>query len=345
MLARTLKTASLEVLNFPRVAETPDSYNGHMLYPLLALLIALSLSAFLAYLRLLFRDTIRKASDISNRLNLNVMASIPKVEAGDRKKRQAVGLLISDKSSGFAFTESFKALRTRVESVSNKKGYRTFVVSSALENEGKTTVAVNLSIALAGNGKQVLLIDADLRKPAVNKYLRLPRQPAGIGIDSVLSGEARLEDAIQFVEEYNLFVLPGVREKRNSSELLSSARMKELIAAVSERFDYVVMDSSPASVLTDPAVITFYTDAVIFVLRQDYTAAVLADSVAQSLSENQAELVGCIFNLADEKGIGYRTYKYGKYGRYGKYKKYGYGGYGRHTPDPERGSQQGVMTG
>jgi Mrp family chromosome partitioning ATPase len=118
--------------------------------------------------------------------------------------------------------------------------------------------------------------------------------------------------------------------------------MKDLIATVSEAFDYVVIDSSPASVLTDPAVITFYTDAVLFVLRQDYTSAALAGSVALSLSENRAELVGCIFNLADEKGIGYRSYKYGKYRRYGKYRKYG--GYDAQiglVPEPERSKHRG----
>lgn len=320
VLARTLKSASLEVLNWPRIAPQADPYNGFFFYPFFGLLLAIVISVAIVYIKILLVDTIKTVSDIGNRLNMNVMASIPKVVCGNKKKRNQAGLFIAEPSSGFTFTESFKALRTKVEMISEKKGYKTFVISSSLESEGKTTIAINLSAALAGNGKKVLLIDADLKKPSIYRYMGLTHD---IGIDRVLRGDASCESAVVQSEKYGFSVLLSIHEVPNSSELLSSSSMKDLVACVRGQYDYVIMDSTPAGVLTDSAVITSYTDAVILAVRQDYAPASLIDSALQSLSENRAELIGCIFNIVDERGTGFGGYRYGKYGKYGGYGKYG----------------------
>lgn len=331
VLARTLKTASLDVLNAPRVAAAPDGYNGFILYPLVGVMAALFISIAFVYIRLTFSNTIKTSADIKDLLNLKLMASVPRVISEDKKKKDPVGLLINQRSSGFLFSESIKALRTKVESVSNKKGYRTFVVTSSLENEGKTTVAVNLAFALAANGKKVLLIDADLRKPSISKYLNMPNTTPYIGIDSVIKGEASLETAITRVDKFGFHVLLNIREIANSSELLSSESMKDTLMQASNQYDFVIIDSSPANLLTDSVVMTAYTDAVLFVVRQDYASSPVINDVVENLTENQAELIGCVFTLVDHKGMGYGSNKHNKYGHYGKYYKYNkYSSYSRY---------------
>lgn len=325
VLERTLKSASLEVLNPPRVAQQADSYHGSLVYPALGFLVAVFFSMMFVYLRLIFHETITDVSELSGKLELGVLATIPKIKLTGKGKKQKKELFITDKTNGFTFTESFKALRTKVEMLAEKKGYKSFVVTSCLEDEGKTTVAVNLAIALAGNGKKVLLIDGDLRKPSLCQYFGLTDSPAALGMRRVLLGAADYMTSIAHVERYGISALLNDTEFLDSSELLSSARIKDMIAKVSGQYDYVIIDSSPASVLTDSVVITSYTDAVLLVLRQDYASVQLAESVVQSVSENKAELIGCIFTMVDDRHFGYPyhgSWNYGKYGKYGKYSKY-----------------------
>ena len=324
VLTRTLKTASLEVLNSPRVAEIPDQYNGYIIYPFIGVLVAIFIYVVIVWLKIAYNDTIKASSDIKEVLNLSLMASVPRVISKDKKKKEPVGLLINQRSSGFLFSESIKALRTKVESVSKRKGYKTFVVTSSLENEGKTTIAVNLAYALAANGKKVLLVDADLRKPSIFKYLNMPTDTPYVGLDSVIKGDVSLEEAVIPVDKLGFKVLLSVNAIANSSELLSSEQMKNVLAKASGQYDFVILDSSPSNLLTDSAVMTAYTDAVLFIIRQDFAPAPVIDEVTENLSENRAELIGCVFTFADHKGMGYSSpyqSRYGRYG-YGKYSSY-----------------------
>ena len=284
------------------------------------MLFALSISIIFVCLKQVFHDTIKTATDIDEKLGINLLASIPKVRLSKSKNKNRKRLNITDKSNGFSFTESYKALRTKMEMIAEKKGYKTFLVTSSLESEGKTTLAVNLSIALAGNGRKVLLIDADLRKPSIYTFIGWGSVPPHFGIDRVLGGNTPYESAIVNVEKYGISVLPNENKYMDSSELLSSNKMKNLIADASKKYDYIIIDSSPASILTDSVVITSYADAVILAIRQDYASARLVESVIEKLSENRADLVGCVFNIVDERGFDYGKYSnYSKYDRYGKY--------------------------
>jgi capsular exopolysaccharide synthesis family protein len=316
VLERTLKYASLEVLNPPRIAQTPDSYNGSITWPLLGFLLSFFGSCAFVYLHLALHNTVRTVSDMTDRLGINVLGSIPRVRSA---KARDSSLLMTDKANGFAFTESYKALRTKVEQMAEKKGYKSFVVTSALESEGKTTAAVNLAIALAGNGKKVLLIDADLRRPAIYNMLGRKYDLPPTGLDRVLTGETVFEAAVSHIRELGLSVLLNVHEIINSSELLSSARMHEVISRATAQYDFIIIDSSPASVLTDSVVLTSYTDAVLLAVRQDYAGTALIAEVAKSLSDSKAEFIGCLFSIVADQGHEYGSIGYSKYKRYGKY--------------------------
>ena len=318
VLERTLKSASLEVLNPPRSTSEPDSYHGGITFPALGFLAAFFLTLAYVYLKLKLHDTIKTASDIADRLGLSVLAAIPRVKSPARSKNR---LLMTDKANGFSYLESYKALRTKIESVAEKKGYKTYVVTSALESEGKTTAAVNLSVALAANGRKVLLIDADLKSPSVYSLLSQEIRLPAAGLDRVLRGLIPYESAVVTVKGLGISVLPSVSEVPDSSELLSSPRMKELLTRAAQQYDFVIIDTPPAGLLTDAAVITSNADAVLLALRQDYASVQAIDAAVASISDNRAEFIGCIFSIVDGRvtdGGGSGYYRYQRYGKYAK---------------------------
>lgn len=318
VLSRTLKTASLEILNSPKEAVAPNQNNDKVLFSTVGFLLGLSLAVVTLLIGEYFGDRLLTSSDINNRLDLNVMVSVPHIGKKKRKGEFKPNLLLTNQASGFPFIETYKALRTKVENISKKKGYKSFIITSTLENEGKTTVAVNLAIALAQNGKSVLLIDGDLRRPSVYKMFGMSGECDELGLSDVLSGERPFQDAVKEIKEYGLFVLPNIDAINNSSELLSTARMKGVIDQASEIYDFVLVDCSPSNLIADSAVLTSYTDGVIFVVRQNYAAASDINTVVQNLTESRAELVGCVFNNVEQADGG--SYKgYGKYKNYSSY--------------------------
>ena len=129
------------------------------------------------------------------------------------------------------FIESFKLIRTKIENVAKRKNYKAFVFTSAAENEGKTTVSTNTALALAKNGKSVLLIDADLRKPSVYKALGISAANE-LGLTGVVRGERTLSDSIKYFEKFNLFLLVTSQPVAESTEILAADEMVEIIEAV-----------------------------------------------------------------------------------------------------------------
>ncbi|MBP1737628.1 MAG: capsular exopolysaccharide family [Oscillospiraceae bacterium] len=319
VLSRTLKTASLEILNAPTLALQPDNNHDTVTYALVGLLLGIAVAGFIIFMKENFSNTFLTGADIGNRLDLNVMVSVPRVVRKKRKGRIEPALLISNYGCGFSFIETYKALRTKIERIAHKKAYKSFMITSSLENEGKTTVAANLALALAQNGKTVLLVDADLRKPTIYRLFELSSENGAVGLGQVLLGQAAIQDAIVATKHSSLYVIPNFSQISNSSELLSSVRMKEILEYASEQFDYILVDSPPSGLVADSAVLTACTDGVILVVRQDFSSADEVTGVVSDLTESRAELVGCVFNQEEYSELG--GFKPGS----NQYKKYSYG--------------------
>ena len=333
--------STLYVCEKPEVAQVPNADNSATKYALIGMFAFVFICMVVVIVIDYLKDTIQGVEDIQNKLNINVLGVI--TQTGDlkaaRKGLPNRGLLISEKNVGFSFIETFKAIRTKIESISSKNGYKTFVVSSAGENEGKTTIAVNVAIALAQNGRSVLLIDADLRKPAVNKILNIPSSK-GKGLQDVINGTVSIEASIKYIEKYKLFVLAGSANAENSAELLSMPQVETLIKTAEKEFDFVIIDTAPASVVTDASVIAKSADAVILVVRDDSIPINRIKMAISDFSGSGADIIGCVYNnVSYGSGRFYgayryasRKYEYGNYGSsygYGYGKKYGYGyGYG-----------------
>ena len=327
--------SSIAVCELPVAATRANANISALMYLLVGAFAGVVLALIVIMAMNLTRNTIQSTEDIHSSLDLRVIGQVSKtVPRGG--KNGSPNLLINSGNVGFSFVETFKAMRTKVESMASKKNYKVFLVSSARENEGKTTVAANLAIALAQNGHSVLLIDADLRKPSVCQMLELSagKENRGHGLADILSGISTIEQAIRYVEKHKIFLLASSNAVADPAELLSTPQMDKAIRAMRAEFDFVIIDTAPAGVVTDASILTNYADATILVIREDFSSVDKITRAIDDLSVGKADVAGCIYNnvsIGADRSDGRRRYgrRYGYGGRYGYgYGGYGYGGYG-----------------
>lgn len=228
----------------------------------------------------------------------------------------------------FAVVEAYKAIRTNLTFLLASSDTKVFGITSPEAGEGKSTTSVNMAIAFSQLGDKVLLIDADMRKSSIHKKLKIENNT---GLSNVLAGFNNYKEVINHISD-TFDVITAGQVPPNPSELLGSARFKELVEAVGKEYSYVIIDTPPVDVVTDALVIAPQTAGLVLVVKDQVTPT---DSIARAIESAKfanINLLGAIMNAANpksRKGYGYRKYGYRKYGyrRY-NYLKYGYGGYG-----------------
>lgn len=225
-------------------------------------------------------------------------------------------LQIVSKEAPFQYVEAYKTLRTNINFIAASSGCKKIIVTSSIPGEGKSNVAVNLCITLAESGKKVLLIDCDLRKPVIHRYLRINRK--SMGLTNILSGEAKASDVIVRFSDLNIDVITAGVIPPNPAELLGSARMTNLLDSVSEQYDYVIIDTPPASVVTDAAVLSTMVDGVLFVVSHAKATIESATLAKKNLEAANANIIGAVLNGFDLKSTSkdsgyYYSYEYGYY--------------------------------
>lgn len=265
----------------------------------------------------------RREDDLKKRASVACLGSVPllpaKKRTGRQKQRQ---ILIDRRDGGSAFGESIRVIRTRIVRALEQKKTRRLLVTSAVQGEGKTTVAVNLAIALARQGRRVVLVDGDLRNPSVHTTLGMKKQG---GIAEVLEGKLPLEDALTDYGNTGLSVLPGSAPRKDPISLLGGGGLAEMLDTLARTFEYVIVDAPPCGFLPDAAMLARQADGVISVVRQDYARVERILAAINHISETDTAYLGYVFNgvqagIADGYGYGY-GYRYG-YG-YGSRKKDG----------------------
>lgn len=207
--------------------------------------------------------------------------------------------------------ESFRSLRTNLQFLNIDGGPRVFVISSAGPGEGKSTTAANLAISLAETGARVALIDADLRLPKVSEYMGIE---GIVGLTDVLVGRVELSDAMQKWGRGQLYVLPAGRIPPNPAELLGSTAMDKLLAALTEHFAFVIIDTPPLLMVTDAAVMSKKTRGAILVAASGSTKKQELEGAVRTLDAAGAHVLGVVVTMLPTKGpdsYGYGTYGYG----------------------------------
>lgn len=213
---------------------------------------------------------------------------------------------ILNKNTNFAIQEAYKRLRTNIRFCIRDQKCKKFCLTSGQAGEGKSITLLNLAISIAQTGKKVLLIDADLRRPAV---ARLLVEKASPGLSEVLVGEVRAVDAIRPEVYPNLDILFSGEIPPNPSEILSGEQMQELIESSTEKYDYILVDTPPVNVVTDACVIANLLDGVMLLAWQNRSKK---DALRQAVSNLQltgANILGYILNGVVSEGNRY----YGNY--------------------------------
>ena len=245
----------------------------------------------------------------------------PKIENADPGQRSLQ--LISQKGMPFAYVEAYKSLRTNLNFLTSSTGARAIVVTSTMPEEAKSNVSVNLALTLAEDGKNVALVDCDLRKPVLHKYLKAGHNVKGVS--NVLSNQCALEDALVRLDQFNIAFLSAGTPPPNPSELLGSTRMQQLIQQMRATFDYVIFDAPPISMVTDAAVIGNQVDGALFVIRSKYAPAEAVEAAVKKLKDTGVKVLGAVLTRYDAKtALKGSSYAYSYYG-------YGYG-YSYGTP-------------
>lgn len=246
--------------------------------------------------------------------------------AGHARGALEQSVLLNSRSD-FYLREAYKMLRTNVTfSLAGVDGSKVIAVSSSAQSEGKSITAANLALSFTQAGKRVILIDCDLRKP---KIARLLSMSAEDGLVNALMDASKLEESIVPYEDTKLDVLLCGTIPPNPSELLSSERMKQLLALLRGQYDYIVLDTPPINVVTDAVVLRSVVDGYLFVVRANQSERGEILHALDQLDYAQAKVLGFVLNgvALENTSYGYSKKRYRRYG-YGRYKKYGYGKYG-----------------
>ncbi|MFC4147602.1 polysaccharide biosynthesis tyrosine autokinase [Micromonospora mangrovi] len=278
----------LEVVSGPRVSSSPVSpqpARNLVVGGLLGLLLGMAL----AVLRGLADVRMRDAAALQRVTGSPLLGEIP-FESGARSAPLIVG-----EAANSVRAEAVRKLRTNLRFVDVHEPARVIAVTSALQGEGKTTLSCNVAIALAEAGWRVLLIDADLRRPKVAEYLGLD---GGVGLTDVLVGDVQVGDVVQRWGDKSLLVLPSGAAPPNPSELLGSKAMADLLLALRESADIVIIDTAPLLAVTDGVVVAVQADGALLVTQQGRTSRSQVAAAARSLHSVSVRLLGCVLNMA-----------------------------------------------
>lgn len=291
--------AIIDVFTDAVVPETSDDTLKLDIYCIIGFLLgAAVVIAWISY-KSLTTDAIRSIETLESNVDGSILCTIPYESNSTnkiRRNKKDKGLLISDLRRSFVYVESFKRLRAKVEQCASSKGYKVFIVTSLLMNEGKTTVAANLAISLAKNQHSVLFIDADMRKPAVYKiFEKTPESSAEI-TDILLGRTKRLYVQRDSLTGVNLLL--GSKSYEKSDELIGSAQMATLIAQARQKYDFIIIDTPPVGIFSDAEVVAeAIADASIMIIRENYASYLAVNRAIASLSDCKAEYLGCVYNM------------------------------------------------
>lgn len=279
---------------------------------ILGFLAGLMAGGGLAWLLEYINYTVRSPEELDNYYGIPTQGAIG-LSASYSQRSEGSGTLVTLHEPRSPIAEAFRALRTSVRMANAVKPVRRLLVTSAGPSEGKTFIATNLAISLAQEGKRVILVDADLRRPQVHKAFSLSNEP---GLTNwAVDANVVIEQVLRPTEVANLMVLTCGIIPPNPAELLGSERMTELIRAMDERADIVVYDSPPAATVTDAVILATQMDGVLQVVRAGATRIDLIQRCKTLLERVDVHILGPVLNGVRASDLGY----YANYYYYGSY--------------------------
>ncbi len=275
----------------------------------LALLGGLGLSLGLVFLLEFMKTTVTSSDELKHLLGVPVLSVIPEAKL-ETEPNSLIRLMTSRRSAAEAIRTLRSNLRFLIMRYSSDGKMKTFIITSAIKGEGKSFISAALGIAFAQTGKRVIVVDADLRKPDLHKFLGVDET---VGLANVLKDTASLDEALKETKVPNLYLLPaGVLPKGSDSvtpaELFSSEAMQHLLQRLKERFDLVIIDTPPMMAVADPSILAPMADGILLVVELGHVTKTAVQEVKEQLELAQAKILGAVINKASRKR-GYDYYR------------------------------------
>lgn len=275
--------------------------------------------SFLAIIEQIFSGKLQNRAQAERELDVKLIGSIPH----ENRKQKTQSMLINSQLRSLDYAEAFQRTALSVMRQMNASGKQILLITSALENEGKSTTAANLALAMVRNGKRVLLVDSDLRKPALHKIFEKAEYP---DFGDYLRGKLSAEEAAVEMPQKGLCCCFSNPVEEEADFLLEQKQFACFLQQMKEQVDYILIDTSPAASTRDAAVLGGQADGILLVARMNMAAINLINDTAEELELNQGEVMGVLLNDCREADVSHGRYRYG-YRYRGKYDgKYGYFG-------------------
>jgi capsular exopolysaccharide synthesis family protein len=292
---------------------------------MMGLLIGLALGVGTVFLREKL-DTSLSSPEHVEALGISILGVVPRIRRPSAAPFSAGTGMSTSLVTYFAprdpVSEAYRDLRTSLKFSRTDLQIRTILVTSAGPREGKSTTSANLAIAFAQSGQKCLLVDADLRRPVAHNLFNVPREP---GLSEAVAGMAPLEKCIRETGVDNLSVLPCGFIPHNPSELLGSAKLRELMGVLKAGWDMVIFDSPPVAVVTDALLLSPEFDGTLIVVGAKLGNKRVVQTALSKLARASAHVVGAVLNGFDPlrmyTSYGYYTYRYYYYYSDGRRKK------------------------
>ena len=326
-LAATANNA--KIIDEPVATGGPLSPKPNMIY-MIALVLGVGMPVGVIFLIGLTKFKIEGRGDVEKLTRLPIVGDVPLTN-------EKAGSIAVFENQNTLMSETFRHIRTNLQFML-ENDQKVILVTSTVSGEGKSFISSNLAISLSLLGKRVIIVGLDIRKPGLNKIFNIPRKEQGI-TQYLSNPEKNLMDFVQPSDvSKNLYILPGGIVPPNPTELLARDGLDKAIETLKKNFDYVILDTVPAGMVTDTLLVGRVADLSVYVCRADYSRKAEFTLINELAADNKLPNICTIINGLDlkKKKYGY-YYGYGKYGKYYGYgKRYGYGyGYGEHTVKEE----------
>lgn len=325
-----METSNIKIVDRAEVPRRPFSPDKRRTL-LLALMLGLGGGVFLVFALNYLDNTVKSPEEVEKLLKVPALGFVPAVGAkasqsyynhyySDRKKQQGEQRLktielVNLKEPESTFAEHYRNVRTSLLLSNPDNPPKSFVVTSALPQEGKTVTTINLAVAFAQLGKKVLILDADLRRPRVHKIFRIKNTA---GISSFLTGRGRIEEIIyRYPAETNIHVLPSGPIPPNPVEMIISKGMRELMSALRQHYDFIFIDAPPLMGIQDAILLGEHGDGLLLVAWGGKTPRKVIEKARDEIAKFNIKLFGLILNKVNMRRFSYAyssySYRYGEY--------------------------------
>jgi len=252
-------------------------------------------------------DRLASATELLEHFSEPILGQIPNVA----DSRVEAGLpLLQEEDERYTYAEAFRSLRSSLIFMPNQTGLKTLIVTSAIPNEGKSTIASNLAVTMAAAGARVLLVDADLRRGDIAQLFGMEVR---VGLTDILRGTADWKETVKTTKYPTLSIIARGPVTNQSGELLLRPLLLSLLEEFKETYDLTIFNTAPILATDDTSTLAPNFDGALMVMRAQFTPARLTKNSLNTLYQRQVNVLGIILNCLDTEMPDYHYYRYSKY--------------------------------